>query len=260
MWRGSSMYFSIKMRSSAKLDLGLARRGAKPVARLLVRGGDAHPLAAAAGRRLDHDRIADVAGDPDRRLGIRHDIEMPGHGRHPGGARQLFRFDLVAHRRDRLRPRPDKDNAGFGQRLGKGHILGQKPVARMHRLGAAGAARLDDPLDREIALGRRRRPDPDRLVGHAYMQGLGIGVGINRNRGDPHPPCRANDTASNLAAIGDQDFAKHHRCQLSRPTAQALAHTTSSSWPGLSRPSTEALLPVRCAGIFLRWLEPGFTS
>ena len=88
-----------------KARFRLARGGAEPVAHLRVGGGDAHALAAAAGRGLDHDRIADVARDPDRGLGIGDDVEMPGHGRHPGGARELFRFDLVAHRRDRLRAR-----------------------------------------------------------------------------------------------------------------------------------------------------------
>jgi len=47
--------------------LGLARGEA--LVRLLVVPGDAQALAAAAGRRLDHHRVADVPGDPDRLLG-----------------------------------------------------------------------------------------------------------------------------------------------------------------------------------------------
>ncbi len=116
MWRGSSIYFSMKIRSSAKLDLASPAAARKPSRVSSSRGGDAHPLAAAAGRRLDHDRIADVAGDPDRGLGIGHDVEVPGHGRDPGGMGEPFRFDLVAHRRDRLRPGPDKHDPRFGER------------------------------------------------------------------------------------------------------------------------------------------------
>jgi hypothetical protein len=50
MWRGSSMNFSMKTRSSPKLDCASCWR-AKP-SRLLVVVRDAHALAAAAGDAL----------------------------------------------------------------------------------------------------------------------------------------------------------------------------------------------------------------
>ena len=193
----------------AKARFRLALRSAEFVAHGTVIGGDAHAFAATAGRRLDHDRIADVARRPDRALGVGHDIEPAGNGRDTGGARQLFRCDLVAHRGDRGSGRADKGHPGRGQRLGKGRVFGQKPVARMHRLGAALAAGCDDPVDPEIALGRRRRADHDRLVSLAHMQRLGIGFGIDRDRHNPHPPRGADHAAGDLAAIGDQDFTKH---------------------------------------------------
>ncbi len=79
----------------------------------------------------------------------------------------------------------------------------------MHRLRPGRPTRLDNPVDAQIAVGRRRRPDQDRLVGLAHMQCLRIGLGIDRDRRDPHPPCRADDAAGDLAAIGDQDLAEH---------------------------------------------------
>ncbi len=66
----------------------LAGRRAEPVARLLVRGCDAHALAAAAGRSLEHDRVADIAGDRDRGFSIGNDLEISRHGRN---ARRLGR-------------------------------------------------------------------------------------------------------------------------------------------------------------------------
>ena len=53
--------------AEARLGLGL-RRG-EALADLSSAVGDAHALAAAAGRGLDHDRIADLVGDLDRLLG-----------------------------------------------------------------------------------------------------------------------------------------------------------------------------------------------
>src|SRR6185312_3009158 len=47
----------------AKARAGLARRAAPALAQLGVVAGDAHALTAAARRRLEHDRVADVAGD-----------------------------------------------------------------------------------------------------------------------------------------------------------------------------------------------------
>ena len=159
---------------------------------------------------------------------------MPGHGRDSGGAGELFRFDLVAHRRDRFGSGPDKHNTGLGERARERHVLRQKPVPRMNRLGAARAAGFDDPVDPQIAFGRRRRSDPDRFVGHAHVKRLGVGIRIDRDRGDPHPPRGADDAAGDLAAIGDQDFAEHEPWRRRCP-----------SWPGLSRPSTKALLRDR---------------
>src|SRR5712675_283574 len=81
----------------------------------------------------------------------------------------------------------------------------------MHRLGAGFLASVNDAVSAQIAFGRRRRSDQDRLMGLADMQGLGIGFGIDRYGRDPHPPCGADDAAGDLAAIGDQDLLEHRR-------------------------------------------------
>jgi hypothetical protein len=36
-----------------------------------------------------------------------------------------------------------------------------------------------------------------------------VGIGVDGNCGDFHTPCRSDDPAGDLAAIGDQQFAKH---------------------------------------------------
>ena len=51
----------------------------------------------------------------------------------------------------------DEGDAGFGAGFGKGRILGQKSVARVHRIGAPAAGRFDERIEplmrRAVALG-----------------------------------------------------------------------------------------------------------
>ena len=76
--------------AEARLGLGL-RRG-EAFLHLLAAIGDAHALAAAAGARLDHHRIADLVGDLDRLLGVLDHAEMARHGRDLGLGRELLRL------------------------------------------------------------------------------------------------------------------------------------------------------------------------
>ena len=200
-----------------KARFRLARRRAKPVSRLGIVRGDPHTLAATSGRGLDHDRIADIAGDRDGGISIGNDVEETRHARYPGGARQLFRLDLVAHRGDRLRRRSDERHSRLRERPGKSRVFRQKPVAGVDRFGAALSACFDDPLDIEVALGRGCRPDADRFVRHPHMQSFCIGIGINRHRRDPHPLRGADNAAGDLAAIGNQDLLKHDARQIRPP-------------------------------------------
>src|SRR3546814_2862520 len=65
--------------------------------------GEAHALAAAARRGLHHHRIADLVRNPHGVLGIVDLADEAGDDVDAGFLRELLRFDLVAHRRDRVR-------------------------------------------------------------------------------------------------------------------------------------------------------------
>ena len=109
------------------------------------------------------------------------DAEIARNGGDLGLRGRLLALDLVAHGVDRLGIGADEDDAGLRQRLGKGLALGQKAVARMHRLGAGLLAGVDDLVDDEIGLGGGRRADRHGLVGHFDVQRVAIGVGIDRD-------------------------------------------------------------------------------
>ena len=138
--------------------------------------GQPHPLAPAAGRGLHHHRKTYLACDTHRLVGIGDLAEIARHDRHPRRLGEFLRFDLVAHRRDRLGRRPDEYDPGVGQRPSKTLALGQEAITRMHRLGPGRLARIDDQLGLEIALRRRRRPDPHALVGQPHMRRAGVRV------------------------------------------------------------------------------------
>ena len=64
MWRGFSRIFLEIDRIVAEGGLGLAARGRKRVGELGLAARDLHAAPAAARRRLDQHRIADLGGDP----------------------------------------------------------------------------------------------------------------------------------------------------------------------------------------------------
>ena len=97
----------------------------------------------------------------------------------------------------------------LGERARKRLALGQEAIAGMHGLRAGLAAGLDDLVDQQIALGRRRRADQHGLVGHLDMERVAVGLGIDGYRLDPHAARSLDDPAGDLAAIGDQNSFEH---------------------------------------------------
>ena len=108
-------------------------------------GGDAQALAAAAGGRLDGDRVADLRGDQAARRGHRlHGLGGPGDDRDAGAGHQLARARLRAHRLDRARRRADEhDPLGLAARR-EGRVLREEAVAGMDRVGARRHRHGDD--------------------------------------------------------------------------------------------------------------------
>ncbi len=226
--------------------LGLVGRRAEALAGLLVVVGDAHALAAAAGRRLDHHRIADLLRDLHRLLGIGDGVQIARHGADPGLERELLGFDLVAHGVDGERIGTDEGDLRLGQRLLELLLLREEAVARMDGLRAGLLAGRHDLVDLQVGLRRRRRADQHLLVGQADVQRVGVGLGIDCHRLDAEPLAGADDAAGDLAAIGDQDLVEQlARCSLlgshthdpsllrssllrsKRPMAQAVCAATS---------------------------------
>jgi hypothetical protein len=135
-------------RSSPKLLRASLRQEVKPSKRFLVVEGDAQALAAAAGRRLDHHRVADVLGDLHRLLGGLDGFVVARDGVDLRFLGQLLGRDLVAHGRDGVVLGADEGDALFLDLARELLVLGQEAVARVDRLGAGLLAGRDDLVGR----------------------------------------------------------------------------------------------------------------
>ena len=103
-------------------------------------------------------------------------------------------------------------DAVLGQDLGEAGVLGEEPVARMHRIGAGDLAGGEQRRDVEIAVARRRRADAHALVGEPHVHGVGVGGRMHGDGLDAELLAGAQHPQRDLAAIGDQDFFKHRLC------------------------------------------------
>ncbi len=201
--------FFDKHAAVAERGFGFAAGAFQAVAAFFVVSGNPHAFAAAAGSCLQHHRIADGVGRLNRFGGIFHRPAVSRHRINAGLERHLFRLDLIAHDRDRLRLRPDKGDSCFLQGLGKSGIFRQKPVSGMNGVGTGIRNRFHNVVDVEIAFRSSRRADQDTVVGHFHMQGPGIGLGANGNSLNPHFPGRSDDPAGDFPPVGDENFLEH---------------------------------------------------
>ncbi len=138
-----------------------------------------HALAAAAGRRFEQDRVADL---PRRsyEVGVGESGCVPtGYDGDPCRLHGLLGPDLVAHRLDSGCRRADEHQPGVGAGADEVGVLGQESIAGMDRQRAAGRRRLDHPWDREVALGRRGWSDAYGDVGVADVPGVPVRVGVD---------------------------------------------------------------------------------
>jgi hypothetical protein len=202
-----------------------------------------HPLAATAGRRLEQDRVADLAGGLGQ-VGVGHARLGPSrHDRHPRRGHGPLRRDLVTHDLDRVGRRPHEHDAGRGAGAGEPSVLRQEPVAGVHRLSPRLAGGGEDARSVQVTLpggrrvgraGRAERaelaqwPDADGEVGLDDVTGAGVVAGEHGHRADAELAQRADHPDGDLAPVGDQHRVEHpaHVCltSVSRPDVTSAAH------------------------------------
>ena len=180
----------------------------------------AHALAAAAGRGLEHHRIADLPGSGAGRPGVGQGLGTARHDRYSGRRHQAPALDLRPHGRDRLRGRADEDHSALLAAASEAGVLGQETVAGMDRVGADVRGQVDDLPGQQIALHGRRRTDAVGLVGHLGRQAVPIRLGVDGDGDDAALAQRPDDAHRDLAAVRDQHLlqpVRHARRRILAP-------------------------------------------
>ena len=146
--------------------------------------------------------------------------------------------DLVAHEPDGLCVRSDKDEARVGDALGERGVLGQKPVARMNRVGAGVPCRFDDLRLIQVRSGGNLRVQWHSRVRQPHVRRGPVLVVIHGDAGDVLCAQRAQDAASDLAAIRNEHAPQHLaaplRCRrrgVRRPSRRCTARSSLCTEP-----------------------------
>ena len=198
-----------QQRSFAKGRERLARSGCEGVTQLLHTFDEPHAAPAATARGLHEERESDPSRFLLQRREVRRDSMVARNDRDVRALHQRFRARFGPHQLHRGRRRTDEGHAGRRAGLGEGCVLGEKTIAGMDRLGPASPRNIDDLVDRKIALAGGRRADQPGFVGLLHMQRSGVGLRVDGDRLHAEPVRRAHDPAGDLAAISDQQLAKH---------------------------------------------------
>ena len=196
-------------RGVGEVRLPLALGGLERLHGLAGRPHDLHALAAAAGRRLDDQRIADLLADGDDLVRRADGVGRARDDRDACRLHRLARPRLRAHQLDRRRRRADPDEAGLLDGARERGVLGEEAVAGMDRLGARAGRRLEQLLDDQVGLRGGVAAEGERLVGVERMRREPVDVGIDGDRRDVHVAQRPEDAESDLSAVGYEDFGEH---------------------------------------------------
>ena len=201
----------MKMRSSPKLALASAFTAGKPSSTSLRVQATRMHAAAAAGRGLDHHRIADALGNLDG-VGCVVDLaDVARHHRDAGLGGELLRLDLVAHGLDGVRVGTDEDDPLLRKTPREARVFTEESEPRMHRLGArrSGHRAVDDLVGQPGSDLRRDGGEP--MNGSRRPSPTAIGIW---RRPPNRPPRRRSPSARQVLmmrtaispAVGDQDF------------------------------------------------------
>src|SRR5258708_3325038 len=107
----------------------------------------------------------------------------------------------------------------------------------MDRVNVEDFGSADDRGNVEVALGRRRGPDAGRFVGKANVERISVNVAVHGDGADTHLFAGPDNSAGDLATVGDQNLTKsswavvHNIANLQLPISDwLLRQARSSNW------------------------------
>ncbi|KPY57179.1 hypothetical protein ALO94_201133 [Pseudomonas syringae pv. spinaceae] len=130
-----------------------------------------------------------------------------------------------------LRRRADEGDTGVFAGLGKCSIFGEKAVARMNGIGAAGFGDGEDFVHRQIRPGRTAVAQAVGFVGLHQVQAGSVSFAIHGHTFDLQSAQGPQNAAGNGATVGDQQFVEHGITPETQPR--------SVSWWEAGRPAID---------------------
>ena len=88
----------------------------------------------------------------------------------------------------------------------------------MDRLGAGRQGGVDDRIDAQVALGRRRRSEADRGIRHRDMHRVGVGVAVDGDRFHAQVVAGADEPDGDLPAVRDEDATERRGGHAAAPS------------------------------------------
>jgi hypothetical protein len=178
-------------------------------------GDEAHAPPATAGGRLHHHRITDARGLAAKALAGLILPLVARQARHAARERQFLGGRLVAQCANRLRRRPDPHQARIDHGLREVGVLAEESIARVDRIGARRACRVQQLVDAQVSLRGGVAVQCERPPRLLHVQRAGIRIRVNGHGGDAHAMRGTDHAARDLAAIGDDEAAdRRHRFAL----------------------------------------------
>ncbi len=178
----------------------------------------AHAAAAAAGRRLDDHRIADLFGH--RQAPLPASSSTPGDpgstgtpiSRMKARARSLTPIRRITSGRGPMNLMPEAS-----QTSREAGVLAQEAVAGVDGIDVGDFGGADDGGHVQIAARALGRADADGLVGEAHVGAVAVGLGIDGDGLDSQFLAGADDANGNFAPVGDEDLLKRRGRQTEPP-------------------------------------------
>ncbi len=166
-----------------------------------------HAFAAATGDGLQHERIADLVGEPRdlvRWHVHRQRLARSRYDRHARGLGDGSCGGLAAHRTDGVAARTDEGQSSGTARIRERRALGQESVPGVHGIGTRTLRHVHDGVDAKVGLSRgvtRKRPC---LIGKPHVQRRAIAIRVDRDRSKPEIAARPDDADCDFASVGDE--------------------------------------------------------
>jgi len=150
-----------------------------------------------------------VLGSGNADLGEGRDAFGARHERDPGCAHLRLGARLVAGLLHHLDRRSDEDEVALRAGTHEGGVLREEAEARVDRLASGRLRGGYDVGNPQVALGRGRRADADRLVGHPDVERLSLGGRVDGDGLDAELVERADDADRDLTPVRNEDAGEH---------------------------------------------------